>query len=115
MDNIMDVFEFIQGVLLDTSAGPFIIALTLIYAYMRIKDIKYKKRLEQLKTHVTILGKQIMRGSGISIKLTSTDGWKTGVFLGANKDGFLIIQTENNSKIMVDPNYVSDIRVFDPN
>ncbi|ACB85867.1 hypothetical protein [Natranaerobius thermophilus] len=115
MDNIANIFNFAQGVLFDTTVGPFIVLLGAIYLSMTIKDLKQKKRLQHLQTQATIKGRQIIRGSGISIKLKSTDGWKTGVFLGANQDGFLIIKTENNSKIMVDPNYVSDIRIFDPN
>ncbi len=113
MDSLINILEFIQGVILETDVGPFIIALTFIYLYIKFKEAKQKKHLKHLQTYVTIRGRQVIRGKGISIKLKSDDGWKTGVFLGANDDGFLIIKTDNNSKIVVDPNYVSDIRVFD--
>ncbi|OWZ84899.1 hypothetical protein [Natranaerobius trueperi] len=113
MKQIINLFKFVQGVLFETDVGPFIIALSLIYLSIKIKDARTKKRLQRLQTYATIKGQQIIRGSGISFKLKSNNGWKTGVFLGANEKGLLIIKTNNNSKMMVDPNYISDVRIFD--
>ncbi len=110
-----NILAFTRGVLFNTEVGPLIIVLGLVYLALTLKDLKYKRKIQHLQEHVTIKGREVIRGSGISVKLKTTNGWKTGVFLGANKDGFLIIKTDSDSKIMVDPNYVSDIRVFDPN
>ncbi len=114
MESPIEIIYFIRGVLLDTDAGPLIIILALFYLGMKIKDIKHKKQVKNLQTHATIQGRHIFRGSGITFKLTTSNGWKAGIFLGANEDGYLIIKTETDAKIAVDPNYISDIRVYDP-
>jgi len=109
------VVNFVSGVLFETSTGPFIIVLSILYAVVLISEVIKNKRYGKLSSHVTIKGRYIYKGAGISIRLKSSGGWKTGIFLGADKNGFLIIKTESNAKIIVDPHFVTDVRVFDVN
>ena len=108
-----EIIGFVQGVLFETTAGSFIIFLAAIYTLIIFNDFIKNRKYGQLSNHVTIKGRYIYKGAGISIRLKSSNGWKTGVFLGADKNGFLIIRTDENSKIVVDPHFISDIRVFE--
>lgn len=109
------IVNFIYAVLFETSVGPFIISLSLIYALFMLTDLYKNRKSGKLSSYVTIKGRYIYKGAGISIRLKSSGGWKTGVFLGADKNGCLIIKTDKNAKIIVDPHFVSDVRVFDTN
>ena len=110
-----EIISFIQGVLFETSVGSIIIILATIYIVFLLNDFIRNRKGGRLSDHVTIKGKYVYKGAGISIRLKSSNGWKTGVFLGADKNGFLIIKTDENSKIIVDPHFISDIRVFENN
>lgn len=109
------VVSFVQGILFDSSVGPIIIFLAVLYSVMVLIDFIRNKKEGKLFNHVTIKGRYVYKGAGISIRLKSSNGWKSGVFMGADKNGFLIIKTDKNSKIIVDPHFISDIRVFEQN
>ena len=107
--------NFVSGVLFETTVGPFIITLSGIYALFLLVDLIKGKKQNKLSTYATLKGRYIYKGAGISIRLKSSGGWKTGEFVGADQNGYLIIKTDNDAKLIVDPHFVSDIRVFDNN